>query len=504
MEANLGGGTSHVVLDDWRLLDRFLILGSESSFYAPAAALENLACDALERLLAKPEQWPAVLDRIINVSVAGRAKQQTAGLFALATCIRKHPDLRRAAMDMALIKVCRNLSTLAELLTMVKPMSWGRHTRKALGRWLTSKPPLAMAYQVTKYTNRSGWTGKDLLRMVHPSPKEHASYAPLWTWIAKEGELDAHDLDLDLEDKIIVAYLNGASRLRQTDDVSEALTLIKQYGFGWEHVGKQVLLKDACIWEAFLEGGMPSHALIRNVRRMLAAHVPAAKLIPAFQDSDRFRAARVHPLQLLQLYKVLREGCDSDLLIAAVEAAFYRSFETVEPTGARLLVAVDVSGSMDCPCVGMAGLTARDAAAALAMVVARRETGAKLVAFSESLTDFLIGPEDGLQAVYAQMDQMNFSFTDCSAPIVFALEQRIAVDAFVIITDNETNFNIISPSEALKRYRQAMGIDAKLIVLATSATRFSIADPEDGGMLDIAGMDAGVFGIVRDFITNRV
>jgi len=36
-------------------------------------------------------------------------------------------------------------------------------------------------------------------------------------------------------------------------------------------------------------------------------------------------------------------------------------------------------------------------------------------------------------------------------------------------------------------------------VLATSASKFTIADPSDAGMLDIAGFDAAVPALVTEF-----
>jgi DNA-binding transcriptional LysR family regulator len=44
----------------------------------------------------------------------------------------------------------------------------------------------------------------------------------------------------------------------------------------------------------------------------------------------------------------------------------------------------------------------------------------------------------------------------------------------------------------LAEYRAAMGIDAKLVVLATTSSNFTIALPDDPGMLDIAGFDLTV------------
>lgn len=43
--------------------------------------------------------------------------------------------------------------------------------------------------------------------------------------------------------------------------------------------------------------------------------------------------------------------------------------------------------------------------------------------------------------------------------------------------------------EALRDYRRASGIDARLAVVGMVSNGFSIADPADGGMLDVVAFD---------------
>ena len=43
------------------------------------------------------------------------------------------------------------------------------------------------------------------------------------------------------------------------------------------------------------------------------------------------------------------------------------------------------------------------------------------------------------------------------------------------------------------------GIDARLIVVTMTSTGFSIADPDDAGMLDVVGFDAAVPGLITGF-----
>jgi 60 kDa SS-A/Ro ribonucleoprotein len=98
-----------------------------------------------------------------------------------------------------------------------------------------------------------------------------------------------------------------------------------------------------------------------------------------------------------------------------------------------------------------------------------------------------------------EVSDLPFGRTDCALPMLYALERKLEVDTFVVITDNETWAGDIHPHQALANYRYAMGIDAKLVVLATSASKFTIADPGDAGMLDIAGFDAAVPALVTEF-----
>ncbi len=62
----------------------------------------------------------------------------------------------------------------------------------------------------------------------------------------------------------------------------------------------------------------------------------------------------------------------------------------------------------------------------------------------------------------------------------------------------------IHPAQALRQYREATGIDAKLIVVAMSASEFTIADPKDAGMLDMAGFDSAAPQVIKAFATGDI
>ena len=80
-----------------------------------------------------------------------------------------------------------------------------------------------------------------------------------------------------------------------------------------------------------------------------------------------------------------------------------------------------------------------------------------------------------------EISDLPFGGTDCALPMVEALKHRWEIDVFVVYTDSETWAGRLHPSQALRRYREKMGIPAKLVVVGMASNGFSIADPEDAG-----------------------
>ena len=94
--------------------------------------------------------------------------------------------------------------------------------------------------------------------------------------------------------------------------------------------------------------------------------------------------------------------------------------------------------------------------------------------------------------------------TDCAQPMLWAMKNNTPVDVFIVYTDCETWAGAVHPSESLKQYRKKMKIDAKLIVCAMSSNGFTLADPNDPGMLDMAGFDSAAPLVINNFVTGLI
>ena len=165
---------------------------------------------------------------------------------------------------------------------------------------------------------------------------------------------------------------------------------------------------------------------------------------------------------------------------------------------------------------GVEGLTPREASAAMALVTAATEPRHEIVGFCaggwfrdrgrdrhpglpDGLTRLDISPRRRLEDAVRAVEGLRSGGTDCALPMLYAQALEREVDTFVVYTDSDTWAGDVHPVQALRDYRRASGIDARLVVVGMVSSGFSIADPADAGMLDVLGFDLATPQLIGDF-----
>lgn len=521
---NSAGGYAWAV-DDWVRLDRFLVLGSEGgTYYSSEQQLTADNAAAVQRCLAA--DGLRVVARIVAISDTGRAPKNEPAIFALAMCAGLGDEATRQAALTALPKVARIGTHLFHFLAYVELFrGWGRSMRRAVADWYNTMPTERLAYQAIKYQQRDGWSHRDALRLAHPKTVD-AQRNAIYHWIAQGWP----SVGAEPHPDTVLRQLWAFERAKVATTEDEIVELISRYDLPWEAVPTQ-WLAGAAVWRTLLPQ-LPLTALLRNLARMTANGLltpgsdAAALVVERLSDATRLRKARLHPIAVLSALNTYSSGKGArgsltwrpvQPIVDALDKAFYRAFDNVEATGKRLVLALDVSGSMSMgEIAGVPGLTPRIAAAAMALVTAAVEPHQTLVAFSAAsggyggqwgggeagLTPVDLSPRQRLDDVVRRLAAIPMGGTDCSLPMHWAQQQGVKADAFVIYTDSETWHGPIHPAQALQEYRRQTGIPAKLIVVGMTSNGFSIADPHDGGMLDVVGFDTATPQLMADFITT--
>lgn len=512
---NSAGGFSFAV-DRWARLRRFLVLGSEGgTYYAGEYDLTKQNVGVVKECIA--EDGPRTVTEIVTISTEGRAPKNDTAIFALASCVAFGDEAtKRIALD-RMHEVCRigtHLFTFVGFLEGFKCLT-GRAKRRALAEWYTSKDIERVAYQIIKYRQRNGWSHRDVLRIAHPAKRVSAGnpttevsdqHAALFNWIVKGQEHPK------------VPIVEGFVQAQEAKTPKASAKLIREYGLPREAILTEHLNK-AEVWEALLED-MPVTAMIRNLANMTRAGVltPGSdgtkQVLTVLQDEDRLRKARLHPISILVAMDTYAAGHGFrgtntwnpvTKIVDELDSAFYRSFGFVEPTGKRILIGLDVSGSMGWPALaGTQNISPRVGAAAMCLVTANVEDDYEIMGFTHGFVPLTISPKQRLDDVVKYTSQLGFDGTDCSLPMIYAMDNDRKVDTFIVYTDSETWAGRMHPHEALEQYRQKSGIDAQLVVVGMVANEFSIADPNDAGMLDVVGFDTATPQLISDFSAGRI
>lgn len=506
---NAAGGYTFVPSELVRLR-RFLTLGTDGGTYY-VREREITAKNAKLVLELARTRTTELVAEVLAISLAGRAPRQNPALFALAAAAKLGDDDGRRAALAAVPLVARTGTQLFLLAGYLQQFGgWGRGTRRAIGNWYVdpARDVESVAYQALKYRQREGWTHADLLRLSHPKTVEPAR-RELFNWIhGREAELSGLPL--------LVAF----ERIQAATSVAEVVEVVSaNRGISWEMIPDR-FQNERAVWEALLANGVPQTALLRQLPRLTRIGLltrfggVTAKVAAQLADPEKLAKARVHPVNVLVAQRTYASGrgargsgewTPARRIMDALDAAFYASFGAVEPTGKRLMLALDVSGSMTQSVSGLP-LTCREASAALALVTAATESEYELVGFTSgrnyrdtTLTQLGISPRQRLDDAIRTVSDLPFGATDCGLPMRHALEHKLEVDTFVVFTDNETWAGPVQPHQALQRYRREMGIDARLVVVAMTATDYTIAQPGDAGMLDVSGFDSAVPSLIANF-----
>jgi 60 kDa SS-A/Ro ribonucleoprotein len=523
MIKNAAGGYVFEV-DKWARLERFLILGSEGGNYY--VGQQKMTADNAKNVLACiKEDGKKVVDVAIAISDAGRAAKNDPALFVLALCAAaENVETRKYALQ-NLAKIARTGTHLFHFIDYVdKLRGCGGSFRDAVSKWYTEKDDYHLALQLAKYQSRDGWSHRDILRLAHAHPKTDAQ-ALAFKWAvekfhqqkdkdSKNYNLKQYDTDLaSLREKfpLIGAYED----MKATTDPKKIVQLVTDFKLPLELVPTEKRSKE--VYDAIIPN-LGITALIRQLPTLTNAGVlgelgnaNTKLIVEKLNDMDLLKKGRIHPIQVLLAYATYSSGhsyrgtstwSPIQKLVDALDDCFYLSFGAVEPTGKRTLIGLDISGSMSGGgVVGSEQLRPCQVTAAMSMIIMRTEQDYVIKGFSTTFCDLGISPKQSLDEVMKRVANQNYGGTDCSLPMVYAEQHKLPVDAFYVYTDNETWAGRIHPMQALKSYQQKMGIPAKLVVVATSATECSVAE-ESAFTMNVAGFDASAPNIISDFVRS--
>jgi 60 kDa SS-A/Ro ribonucleoprotein len=515
--------------DLWNQVEDFLILGTTGgTYYTDATTLTEANVDILFEAIAA--DGPRVVALVTEIAIAqpARAPKPRPYLFALAACGAKGDPATRQAVKAAFSQVVRTTDHLAAFFGYWKNLAGkpspggtapviGRAMRTAFESWFNRDDVHDVALPALKARQRTTPAGeamalRDVIRIAHVSGRTDA-HRRLIGWLAGQvSDADARMALPDVDDFLTAQAVTVPA---------EAIAVIRERRVPWEFLPSAVM-KDAAVW-AELAGTVGMTALIRNLARMtrlgtLTSHSDATSRVVARLTSQQALAkARIHPMDVYLALKAYESGLSQPdvrkaaqtwepvaAISDALEVAYELSFAAAEPTGRKYIVAVDSSGSMssrwaEVVTAGSRLGTAYEVANTLAVMLARLEGhNVHVIDVDTRVRRSRVTPRTNLRELAGW--KASGGGTDLSLPFSWAAQQRVTVDGFVVLTDNETWAGDRHPVQALDAYRRSFNPAARVIVVGMTATGYSIGDPGDPGVLNVAGLDSAMPKLIAGFL----
>ncbi|WP_158558109.1 TROVE domain-containing protein [Spongiactinospora gelatinilytica] len=535
--------------DIWRKLTDFLILGTVGgTYYVGEDDLTAANADVVFEAIRLDGSRVVALITEVSTARPARAPKPYPALFALAACHALGDEATKYAARRALSRVARTTNHLSAWWGYRKSLHGkatasgtapvgGASLRRALASWFLADTPDRIAFKAAKAMQRKtpqgeGFALRDALRIAHISPALGAGVRERLDDVARRTMLGwiAGTVADDVAREVLPsvdAYLTA----KAVTTAEQAVAVVIERGVPWEFL-PDAMLREPKVWDALIDTvGMT--ALIRNLARMTRIGTLApmkgatGRVVARLTDRDAVVAARIHPMDAWLALRVYGSGRSQPSLQAAeqtwrpvpavqdaLEETFDAAFGAVEPTGRRLLIAVDSSGSMSWGSVmsdakkGAGGRrqacgsplgTPYEVGCAMAVILARIERGnVHVIDVDTRVHESKITARTNLREI-GQWSPSGGG-TDLSLPFVWATEQRMEVDGIVVFTDNETWAGRQHASQAMEGYRRTVAPGARVIVASMTAAGYTIGDPADPGVLNIAGIDASLPMLVNGFI----
>lgn len=499
MVKNDAGGYGFEVTPQERL-ERFLLIGSEGGTYYVGE--QKLTEDNAKNILKMiKSDGVKVVDTVLDFAVNSRAPKADAGLFVLALAASFGDQTTKNAAYQAVQSVARTSTQLFMFLANVQNLrGWSRGLRKAVARFYTGKSVDQLAYQLVKYRNRAGFTHRDALRLSHPQTADKAMNQLFSFAVGKTAEAE-------VDNKMIQAFGKA-----QTAKGAELVKIITEARLTWEMIPTSEL-NDPEVLKALLPN-MPLIALVRNLNRFAKAGLtkgnsPTTKAIVAkLSDAEYVKKSGMHPVNVINSMLTYSSGRGvkgdstwevNQNIVDALQGTYDLALKAIVPTGKKILVAADISGSMNAAVNGMQ-MTANQIAQVLAVTILKSEPNAEMINFDTQVQPTKLGRRSSIDEVIKYAPRGGG--TDCAQAIVYAANNLESYDAILILTDTETWAGPRHGFEVLASYRKNVNRDVKIIEVALEASGNTTMPSDDKNLLRVVGFDASVIDLINTYLTK--
>src|ERR1700754_664055 len=466
--------------------------------YVATGCLNGTFYATADEQLAKTIALCAELDAefIAKTAVFCRERGHMKDMPALLCAVLSVKD--RELLARVFPRVIDNAKMLRNFVQIVRSGVVGRKSlgtapKRLVREWLDARDPATLF----KANVGQAPSLADIVKMVHPKPKDAAREALFGYFIGHEYAVEA----LPEAARNFEAYKKGESR--DVPDVPfQMLTALELGTPEWTAIARRAP------WQ------MTRMNLNTFARHGVFGQPGMTELIAdRLRDPKAIAKARVFPYQLMVAFTMAQENADVPKGVCdALQDAMEIAIANVPAIEGRVYVCPDVSGSMSSPVTGFRkGATTKvrciDIAALVAAAVLRKNPHAEVLPFEHDVVDVKLNSRDSVMTNAARLASVGGGGTNCSAPLALLNRRKAQGDLVIFVSDYESwvDAGAGRGTETMREWNvfKHRNPAARLACIDVQPYR-TVQASEREDILNVGGFSDQVFDVLAEFARGEL
>lgn len=459
------------------------------TFYADAG-------EQLDKVLALTAELDA--EFIAKTAVYAREKGFMKDMPALLVAVLSTKD--KELFERVFPRVIDNGKMLRNFVQIMRSGAVGRKSlgslpKRLVREWFETRK----AEAIFKQSVGQSPSFADILKMVHPKPKDAEREALYGYFIGRE-------INADRLPEIVQSFekFKAGETMEVPKIPFQMLTALPISTKEWSEIARNAA------WQ------MTRMNLNTFQRQGVFADAEMVELIAnRLRDREAILKAKVFPYQLLSAYMATISNSEIPRAISeALQDAMEIATENVPEINGKVYVFPDVSGSMSSPVTGYRqGATSKvrciDVAALVAASILRKNPSAEIIPFEERIVNVTLNPRDSVMTNAQKLAAVGGGGTNCSAPLVSLNAKKAKGDLVIYVSDNESwidkNRTWNSGTATMHQWNdfKSRNKDAKLVCIDIQPYAHTQTQ-ERADILNVGGFSDQVFTLVSEFANGNL
>ena len=469
--------------------------------YAATGCLNTTFYASADEQLAKVLELCAEIDAefIAKTAVFCRERGFMKDMPALLCAVLSLKD--RDALERIFPRVIDNAKMLRNFVQIIRSGVVGRKSlgsapKRLVREWLDARDPAVLF----KANVGQAPSLADIVKMVHPKPKDPAREALFGYFIGRDYAFDVMPaIACEYE---LFKYKNKDEPREVPDVPFQMLTALDLGTPEWTAIARRASWQTTRMnLNTFARHGVFGEPGMTDL------------IADRLRDPKAIAKARVFPYQLMVAYTMASANADIPKAVCdALQDAMEIALANIPAINGRVFVCPDVSGSMSSALTGYrTGSTTAvrciDVAALVAAAVLRKNPYTDVLPFERGVVKVNLNPRDSVMTNAAKLAAIGGGGTNCSAPLAKLNSRMERGDLVIFISDYESWVDAgAGPGTATMRewnvFKQR-NPGARLVCIDVQPYR-TVQAIERDDILNVGGFSDQVFDVISKFASAEL